>query len=102
MREKRGEAVEYKALVSVIAENRGKRDLSAGGAQVLRHYASTADEISLPLEAHADGRRLRHPADHRRIGVAIDDGIADDVGADSLQRRHRIAQGLAGHAFALH
>src|SRR6516225_4926469 len=63
----------------VVAQNRGERDLGAGGLEMLGHNARPADEVCAIVEPHARRRGLGHPTDHGRVGQAIDDDVADDV-----------------------
>ncbi len=45
----------------------------------------TPDVTILVLEANTDGRSLRLTADHGAVGIAVDDGVADNVGAHALE-----------------
>src|ERR1700681_2027059 len=44
-----------------------------------------ADVTILVLETNTDGRSLRLTANHRTVSIAVDDGVADDVGSHALE-----------------
>ena len=70
--------------------------MAPAALQVLGDDAGAADEILLALEAHRHGRRLGLAADHRRLGVGIDDGVADHVHVDAGKAVERAAQVVEG------
>ena len=79
----RRQVLEHLVLQRIVAEHGREHHVAPGRAQVLGHDGGAAREVLLGLEPHAHGRRLRHPADHAALGVAVDDRVADDVHADA-------------------
>ena len=61
-----------------------------------------ADIVFAALEQHRHGWRLGKAADHRALGVAIDDRVADDMHALRRQAVDRAPQVVEFRAAALH
>ena len=69
---------------------------------MLGHDGGAADIVDLALEQHAHGRRLGLAADHGAVGIAVDDGVADDMDAASCHGVERLPQLVERDAVALH
>jgi hypothetical protein len=80
------EIVDDEISVAILPEHGRKGDAAAGGSQMLCHDPGPANVVDLTLEQHAHGGRLGVAPDHGAMGVAVHDGIADDVDLMSLHR----------------
>ena len=69
---------------------------------MLRHDRSAADIVDLALEQHAHGRRLGLAADHRTVGIAVHDRVADDMDAASRHGVECLPQLVERDAVPLH
>ena len=85
------EILQHEVLERVVPQHGREHHLRAGRAEVGRDDGRSADVIDTVVEADARRRRLGHTADHRRVGQAVDDGVADDM------HRHptKLGQGIA-------
>ena len=96
------EPVENEVLESVAAEDRGKYDLRTCSAQMFGNDGGPADVVVTTLVQHAHRRSLRMSAYHRGLRVAVDDGIAHDMDAKTVELFERRPQRIEGEALAFH
>src|ERR1700704_4968294 len=64
--------------------------------------SGAADVVVTTLVQHAHRRSFSMPADHRGLRVAVDDGIAHDMDAKTVELFERRPQRIEGEALAFH
>ena len=96
------EAVDDEIAHRIVAEHRRKSDLGPRRCEMSRYDSGAADKILAPIEPHARCRRLGHAADHRRMGEAVDDRIADDMHCDAAELAQELMQLLESDPLGLH
>ena len=69
---------------------------------MLGHDGGSADVVDLALEQDTHGRRLGLAADHRAMGIAVDDRVADHMDVIPGHRVKRLPQPVERDVVALH
>jgi hypothetical protein len=96
------EAPEDEILHLVLAEDGRERHVRPRRCEMLGYDRRATDEILAAVEPHARGRRLGHAADHRRMGQAVDDGVADDMDGNAAEFTENLVQALEVDPIGVH